>query len=263
MMQTSPSNDDIWGQIDTLRMLLYGESGSGKTTLWATFPGPILALICSGGRKPGELRSINTPEYRKKITPRIVNSSDDLAKYLEEAENYATVVLDHSTGLADMKLKEILGIDELPVQKSWGMASQQQYGQLSIQCKESFRALLNLPGNIVIVAQQRTFGGETDGNSEAIAPTVGAALTPSVTGWLNPACDFVVQMFKRAKMVRKEAEIGGKKVVTWERGKGIEYCLRTEPHDIYQTKFRIPKGQPLPDVIVDPSYEKILKLITG
>lgn len=267
--QTDPEFvGDVWGSIDTIRMLLYGESGSGKTCFWATFPGPILAIICSGGNKPGELRSINKPEFRKKITPRVVNTSDEFRQALEEAEGYATTVLDHSTGFADLLLREILGVPEIPLAKykkagkgeSWSTVTQQQYGELALKCKEAFRDLLNLPGNIVLVAQQRTFGVSEDGKaSEDIRPTVGAALTPSVTGWLNPACDYVVQMFKRPKTEEKTMVGVTRKVKTG----GVEYCLRTEPHDVFMTKFRLPVGHPLPPYIVNPSYEKMMAVING
>jgi len=255
--KTSPE-DDVWGMVETARMLVYGESGSGKTTFAATFPGPILWLICSGGSKPGELRSINTPEYRKKITPKIIRSSDDIAEYLDLAKNYKTVVLDHASGLADLKLKEILGLDELPAQKGWGMATQSQYGQQALQLKETFRALLNLPGNTVIIAQQRTFGEES--NSDVIKPVVGASLSPGVVSWLNPACDFVVQTYKRARMETITTEIAGKPVQTTKRGEGVEYCLRTGQHEVYTSKVRTPK-RGLPECIVDPTYEKFFALL--
>ena len=247
-----------------MRVLLYGASGTGKTTLWATFPGPILCLLCSGGDKPGELRSIDTPEYREKIHPRVLTSSS-LEGSLSEAGAYATVVLDHASGFSDMVLSEIIG-KPVPAQKSWGLASQQQYGQLAMICKESFRRLLGLPCNVVIVAQERTFGGKDDGmDPDLMRPTVGAALTPSLTGWLNPACDYVLQTYKRPVMLRKEtvAVKGQPPIVTHERGKGVEYCLRTEPHDIFMTKFRIPKGHYLPECIVDPTWEKIQSVIRG
>lgn len=245
-------------------MLLYGQSGTGKTTFWATFPGPVMCLVCSGGNKPGELRSIDTPEYRQKITPVIVESSDELKNVLEkEAAGYATVVLDHATGLADLILKEVLGILELPAQKGWGLASQQQYGQVSLQAKEYLRAMLNLPGNVVIVAQERVFGGGEEQQSDVLRPTVGAALTPSLVGWLNPACDYVVQTYKRPKTKEVTTQVGNKSVTTRQRDKGVDYCLRTEPHDTYTTKFRIPRGIPLPECIVDPTYDKMMSLIRG
>lgn len=274
---TSPSETVVrngkgksaWDMAAGIRMLLYGQSRTGKTTLWATFPGPILALICSGGGRPGELRSIDTPEYRKKIDARIVTSTSDLVEMVADAADFGTVVLDHASGLADLILKELLGLEDILIAKyrvagkgeSWSVVSQQQYGQLAIQCKETFRSLLNLPTNVVIVAQERTFGEE--GVSEIIQPTVGAALTPSVAGWLNPACDFVVQTFLRNKTITTNTNIGGKDVSTTKRGAGVEYCLRTAPHDIFMTKFRVPRGREIPDCLVDPTYQKIMSIIRG
>lgn len=254
--------ESAWDLVDTVRMLLYGKSGTGKTTFAATFPDPILWLLCSGGNKPGELRSIDTPENRKRVAPRIISSTSQLKSYIDEAEEYKTVVLDHASGLQDLTLKEILGLEELPAQKSWGMAKQGDYGQSSLMCKELFRALLNCPGNVVIVAQERNFGGE-DTSSDIIQTTVSAALTPSVTGWLGPACDYVVQTFLKPKMEKVKANIGGKEHITERRGVGVEFCLRTGSHDVYQTKFRIPRGIKLPEYIVDPSYDKVMALIKG
>lgn len=258
------ASESAWDLASNVRLLIYGQSGSGKTTFCSTFPDPILWLICSGGNRPGELRSIDTPENRKRITPRIVTDTAELRAMIADHEAFRTVVLDHASGLADLTLKEILGLDELPAQKTWGLAQQQQYGQQALKLKEMFRALLNLPRHVAIIAQERTFGGgEEAGGSDILKPTVGAALTPSVTGWLNPACDFVVQAFKRARMERRVNKVGTKEIETWVRGKGVEYCIRTEPHDTYTTKFRLPKGRELPECIVDPDFDKLKQLIDG
>lgn len=249
---------------DGLKLLVYGQSGSGKTTFWSTFPAPILAIICSGGQKTGELRSLNTPEHRKRIKQVVLRETGEMKElidYLNGDAPFKTVVLDHCSGLQDYTLKEILGLDELPAQKSWGLASQQQYGQSTQQCKEILRGLLNLSINVVLVAQEREF--EASEGSEIAMPYVGAALTPSLTGWLAPACDYVVQTYKRPRMVESVTKVGDKEVRTHKRGKGIEYCLRTEPHDVYMTKFRLPKGHKLPDSIVDPTYQQIISIING
>lgn len=257
--------ESAWDLTSAIKLLLYGRSGTGKTTLWASFPGPILAAICSGGTRPGELRSINAPEMRRKVDARIVRSTDQVWGLIEEAEklgNDGTFVLDHGSGMQDLTLKEILGLDEVPVQRTWGLASQQQYGQSTIMCKELFRAMLSLPCNVVIVAQERNFTDESN-NSELLTPTIGASLTPQLANWLNPACDYVLQTFIRPKMVSKTVKVGGKTKVTKTRGKGVEYCVRTEPHDVFITKFRVPKGHVLPDVIVDADYQKIVAIIEG
>jgi hypothetical protein len=254
-----------FGEDDGLKVLLYGRSGTGKTTLWATFPKPILALVCSGGSKPGELLSIDTPEYRKTIRQVVLEGSREIISVTDALTDGSlrcgTLVLDHASGLQDQVLKEILGLEELPAQKGWGMASQQQYGQCSLQCKELLRALLGLSCNVVIVAQEREFNTEAD--SELIMPFVGAGMTPSVTGWLNTAVDYIAQTFLRQREVTKEAKIGGKVVPTKVKTKEVEYVLRVGPDPVYTTKFRLPRGTPLPDVVVDPTYDKLIALIRG
>lgn len=245
-----------------IKLLLYGQSGSGKTTTWATFPKPILVLVCSGGDNPGELRSIDTPEYRKVIKQVTLRSSLELPELVAHAAGrFQTLVLDHATGFQDKVLAELLNLTELPVQKTWGLASQQQYGQCTLQCKEHLRRLLGFDGNVVVVAQEREFKGEED--SELIMPTVGAGLTPSLTGWLNTAVDYICQTFKRPKAVTSTRTVAGREVVTKKLLREVEYCLRTGPDPVYTTKFRRPKGLPLPHAIVDPDYDKIRRVIAG
>lgn len=288
--RVSPSpNQSVsaWDLADKLNVLLFGDSATGKTTLWATFPGPILALICSGLARPGELRSINTPEYRKKINPVVISSSQEYHAVLDKASDYATVVLDHAIGFSDTVLsKDVLGLTELLKSKfrqaskgeSWGTVEKGQWGQLNIQLMtEHFPRLLDVPGNVVIVAHERIFGGKEDTgvSSDIIKPKIGAALTPQVSEWLHKNCDYNVQTFLRPRMVRETGEVAGQKVETLTRAQGVEYCLRCEPSEIYRTKFRRPAGgKPLPPYLVlgdsvngldkkKSGYQKIVEAING
>jgi len=247
---------------DGISINIYGRSGTGKTTLWATFPGPILCLVCSGGKRPGELRSVDTPEYREKITPRIVTSADSLRRELESAVDYETVVLDHASGLQDLLLKEVLGLDELPAQRSWGMAQQSDWGQCALMMKEVLRAILSLRCNRVIVAQEREFNVDTE--SKLLMPYVASATTPSVVGWLNPACDYIVRTVLRKQTVERKVKIGTKVCTRQVETGEMEYALQVGPDDVFTTKFRKPRGgAKLPDFIVDPDYDKIMELIRG
>lgn len=258
--------DSAWDLIDSLHLLVYGDSATGKTRLWSTFPGPILALICSGSSRPGELKSINTPELRKKIDARVIRRSDDVLRHLERAKDFVTVVQDHGSGLQDLLLKEELGLDDIPATKAWGIASGEQWQSINTKTITFFRAMLDLSCHVVIVAQERVFKGKDEGvQNEIIRPVVGGSLTPTVARWVNPACDYVVQTFKRPVMIEAPLILDGKdtgqKTVT--RGKGVDYCIRCEPHDTFMTKFRVPPGAILPDVIVNPTFAKIASVAAG
>ena len=248
-----------------IKALIYGQSGSGKTTLWSSFPKPILALVISGGDKPGELRSIDTVENRKVISSVNVRHTDeimDLIGYAASSGKYKTLVMDHVSGFQDRVLSQILG-KPVPEQKSWGTASQQQYGQCTQQCKELLRELLSLSLNVVLVGQEKVFGGGSDDATEAIAPTVGAALMPQLGGWVNCAVDYIVHTFKRAKTERRKVTVGNQSMDQVIKLDEVEFCLRTGPHETFVTKFRVPKGTKLPNVMADPTYDKILALIKG
>jgi hypothetical protein len=244
-----------------VKLNIYGMSGSGKTTFWSTFPKPILAIICSG---KGELRSLSL-ETRKVVEAVELENSDevtDLVEYLkDDGSKFKTVVFDHLTRFQDLILKEVVGLDEIPEQSSWGLATQEQYGQVTMQAKERLRGLLNLKQNVILIAQQREFN--VDQKSDALMPYVASALSPSLVGWLNPAVDYICQTYLAPKMVVKTKTVGGKPVTIRERGEGVDFCLRTAPNEVYTTKFRIPKGSKLPDRIVNPTYEKFIKLVRG
>jgi len=243
---------------DGIKFNVYGRSKTGKTRLACTFPKPLLLVGTEKGTR--SVATVKGVDYVR------LESSAEIMELvgLLITGRYRTAVLDTAGGLQDMVLKEILGLSELPVQKSWGMAKREDWGTCGQQTKERLRSLLDLAEshgvNVVVIAHERNFNDE--GSSDLIFPTVGSALTPSVAGWLNGACDYICQTFIREAETVKEISVGGRKSKVKSKTGGAEYCLRTGPHPVYMTGFRLPPGQDaLPDVIVDPSFDKLNKLI--
>lgn len=237
----------------------YGKSGTGKTTLHSTFPKPSLVAICSGA---GETKSIKTTPGIDAVA--LENEAElwDLIELQRSTGKYKTFVLDHASGYQDLVLKKILNKEELPAQMAWGTATQQEWGQLGLRMKDVLRDMLALECNVFIVAQEREFNNEGDSNG-VLAPYVNCALSPSVAGWLGPAVDYLVETFLRMQVVKKTVRVNNQTIERMEETGKVEFCLRTAPHPVYATKFRLPKGTPLPDAIVNPDYTSIMKLING
>jgi hypothetical protein len=242
-----------------IKMCLYGRGKTGKTSLACTFPKPLLLVGTEDGTK--SVRSFKGVDFL-----RLTESSqvDEVAAAV--GDSYKSLVLDTAGGLQDMILKEILGLEDTPIEKSWGMAVREQWQSCGVQTKERLRRLLDLADssgvNVLIIAHERNFNDE--GGSELIFPTVGAALTPSTAGWLNGACDYLCQTFLREQTTVKQVKVAGKEGATMTTRTGkVEYVLRVGPHPIYMTGFRRVHvdGEVMPDVIIDPSYDKILSLI--
>ncbi len=257
-----------------IKMLVYGVSGSGKTTLWSTFPKPILAVLASGGDNPGELRSIDTPENRKGVYTVTLLKSEEMPELLAHARGeFATVVLDHASGLQDLVLKEILNLEEVPVEKTWGLASMEDYGVCARQCKTHLAKLLSLPCNVVIVAQERVFTPKNDESGEAAIgrTTVGPDVIPSLCRWLCPACDYNVQTYTDQKyrevVVKTEKKGKIRETKTKKMLPGVDYYIRCSGDVGFMTKFRVPRGAKMPYSLRigadDSHYERMMAYVRG
>lgn len=245
-----------------IKICIYGKSGSGKTRMLGTFSvlGKLLHIVCSSN-KMNEARSIKGYKNVEVVDLQEPEELPELIDYARD-NDFASVGLDHVTDFCGLVLSRLVGVERMPEQSSWGLASQQQYAQMGFQVKEYLRGLLDLECNVILTGQERVYNTTEDGG-DVVMPFVSVAATPSIAGWITPACDYVCQTFKRKQYVTKTKKIGGKtKTTRTDTGK-VEYCLRTGPDETYMTKFRVPPGTELPDVVADPSYEKIAPLVSG
>jgi hypothetical protein len=266
--QASSLDDDVLSRIvslaelpyDGIKMLIYGHSGTGKTRMIGSFheAGPLLHMICSSN-KTNEARSIRGISGIDVVE---IKDPDDVSKLVRYAEKkgYATVALDHLTEFGNLVLAKILKVDKLPEQASWGLASQQQYQQMSLQVKEHLRNLLDFSGNVLIAGQQRTYDMTEDSEGNPLLPYVSVATTPAVAGWVTPACDYIVNTFKQREQIVSNKKIGDKIKQTVTPGQ-VQYFARTGPSEIYVTKFRVPPGTDIPDSIMNPTYANMKYLL--
>jgi hypothetical protein len=249
-----------------MKVSLFGMPKTGKTRLACTFPKPLLII----GSEDGTASVVGTKGVQFIRLRECAEISELIDGPIKEGV-YKTVVLDNGTKLRDMRIAEILGLSETPVQKGWGFARREQWGECANSLKQLLRPLVDLPDtmdlNVVIIAHEGSISGsdeDSNGASDVIRPAVSSMLGKSLCLWVNGWADYMGQTFIREVEETVNASVGGQtKSMTRRTGKK-EYCLRIGAHDIYTTSFRLPPSLANPpEVIVNPTYEKIKTLIQG
>ncbi len=243
----------------------YGRNGTGKTVLACTFPKPLLLIGFEDGTK--SVKRVKGVEFARvqanPSNPKVwgINEIDKLAK--RAGNDFVTVVLDTVTSLQDQVLVELLGLSKIPVQSSWGAVSRDQYRQRSERTRECMRLFLDLPINVVALAQEKDHSNkeEAAGEGEVLAPFIASSLGATTCGWLHDACDYICQTFIREQTVTKSITIGKKERFQKSKTGKSEYCLRTLVHPLYACKLRIDRSVKVPEVIVDPTFSKFNQII--
>jgi len=230
--------------------LFYGKAGRGKTKTAASYPKPLLLLDINNERGTKTVKTVKGLRIA-----RITTWDDfiDLYWWLREGQDYKSVVLDQITGLQDLGMTMIRdkhgkSDDDLFTQKNWGELS----GELKTWL-QNYRELSDLY-NIVFLAHERIFDEDQDAEASDLSPSVGARVMPSVGSFIDGACDIIGQSFVHMRKIKE----GGKTV------HNPQYCMRIGPHPSYITKIRRPpEAGPLPQYIVNPSYQKLVAIENG
>jgi hypothetical protein len=234
-----------------LVMMVYGRSGTGKTAFGATFPKPILFI---------DTNERGTETIRQEEDVDVVRITEwaeieELYWGLRDNETevqYASIVIDQVTNLQDIAMKEVLrknrkGADEPFSVRNWG-----QLGGLLKQLISDFRELSD-EYNLLLIAHERAYAGGED-DQEAIEPSIGARVMPSVGSFLDGAVDAIGSTFIRERFVTEDRK----------EIRHVDYCMRIGPHAFYSTKVRRPvSAGPIPELIVNPTYAKIRLLAEG
>jgi hypothetical protein len=248
--------DDIIGKIapigqssEYLTVLLYGRAGTGKTTLLATFPKPLLLIDI----KEQGTASVRAVPGIESVSISHWDEYESLFHFLKrKGKKYKTIGSDPISGL------QRLGIDKAREQTKkleGDLLSRKDWGQVSggmTTWLGHYRDLVAQGHHIVFTAHERTTTGE-DSPEEQIDPSIGPQLMPSVASFICGAVDVLGHTFVRERSIKKD----GKKL------RKVEYGLRIGPHGYYNTKVRSPRDYTPPDVIVDPSFESIVKVTRG
>jgi phage nucleotide-binding protein len=251
---TSPAVADIAKKIQKvtsmeliIAALFYGRSGSGKTTLAASFPGPKLLLDF---REKGT-DSVSDDEDLDVLPIETWEDVEPAYWHIKNSGKYKTIIIDQVSSMQDM-CREFMMEKEEKEQMSLRL-----FGMVSGEMKTwliNYRDLIDDGINVIFLAHDRTRNVEEDDEEDQLDPNIGPQLMPSIAGTLMGAVKVIGNTYIRERFGARDPE-------TKKRPRFVEYCLRVGPHSVYSTKLRTPKGNEVPSFIVNPDYEKILKLM--
>lgn len=270
---------------DFVKMVLYGQNRTGKTTLACQFPKPLLLISFEPADKSGGAISVKKIPGVEFLQVGTVDRAIRLAKELQGNTDFKTHVIDSVTSCQDIVLKDILGLDDAPVQQNWGEVSRDDYRRRSEQTKEVLRLYSNLQAHTIFLAKERDHNPQ-----EKDKPTMlrgsgfesffAADLGGQTVGWLQDACDYICRLYLEKETIvevkKKDVIVKGKdgkkrteqREVTVEKETGkVVRRLRTLYHPNFSAGFRSPDPDRVPEFLqaVTPKamYEAVWKLIKG
>lgn len=243
--------------------MFYGRSGTGKTTLAGSFPGKKLLLDI---KDVGDDSLEGTPN----IEVLDVTSWDEFEVaywYLKKhPKEYDVLIIDTMSQLQQLAIRKVLTDEGKDADRAgdWGTMTKQMWGEVASLMKGWILHLRDLPMQVVFIAQDRVFNsGDDDDSSSDLAPEVGPGLSPSIAKTLNAAVHVVANTFIRCREIRVKVKKPEKGKPPYKFVEKIEFCLRVGPNPTFITKVRKAKAILLPEVIVDPSYDKIMAILSG
>lgn len=233
-----------------LAALVYGRSGTGKTTISATFPKPLLLLDVreKGTDSIANVKGVEVGRIEK------WEDFENIYWYIESGTTkYKTVVIDQITQLQDLAIIQAMEddgkkVDDTISKRNWGQAA----GLMKTWIL-NYRDLVEKDIHVVFLAHDRATDSGDTGDDDQLDPSIGARVMPSVASFLNGAVKVIGNTF-----IRETHSIQNNKKV-----RSVEYAMRIGPHANYTTKIRSPVGIKSPDIIVDPSYDKLVAVVKG
>ena len=223
--------------------VIYGKSASGKTALLATFPKPLLYL------QIGDDGSNTISNVDGIDAIRVANLADlkEIMQELKKDKKYKTVAADTFS----MVVNEWM--DENAVKKN-KRVTQQMWGDLKTDTEEMIRAWKKLAETKVVVLTCHEATDAFEGMEGEIAPDVRPSVSKGARTYLEGMANFGIH----TTVIEKEQDNkdGSTEVV-------YKHAIHLATNPYYWVKTQKPKEIKLPKLVINPTFDKIMKLMKG
>ena len=223
--------------------VIWGKSGSGKTHMLSTFPKPILYLQY-GDDGTGTIEDVDG------IDVIVIEDQRHLEGLLEEArldEKYATVAIDTFSLFVNE------WIDENAVRKN-KRVTQQMWGDLKTDTEKLIKMAKTLSRFKTVVLTCHESTDVIEGMEDEIMPDVRPSVSKGARTYLESMANFGIHTTVIEKEVTKND--GTSDTV-------VKHAAHIAPNPYYWTKLQKPASVKVPKMVVNPTYDKIIKLMKG
>lgn len=223
--------------------VVYGKSGSGKTWFLSTFPKPILYLQFGDDG----YSTIQEEKGIKIITVKDQSHLETLLKDARKDNKYKTIAVDTFSLIVNE------WIDENAVQKN-KRVTQQMWGDLKTDTEKLIKMSKTLSQNHIVVLTCHESTDSIEGMEDEITPDVRPSVSKGARTYLESMANFGIHM----TVIEKEVEDknGVPQMVA-------RHATHLSPNPYYWTKIQKSANIKVPKMVINPSYDKIIKLMKG
>lgn len=223
-------------------VVLYGKSASGKTKVGSTFPKPML-YVKIGDDGVNTIKKVSGISI---VEPRTTAELKQVFEELEKDKTYKSVFVDTFSLLVNEWKNENV------IQKGKKM-TQQLWGDLLTETEELIRLAHKLSKKKWVILSGHEVTDSIEGMEDELLPDVRISISKGARTYIEGMANFGIHTVK----IQKESV----DKTTGEVKEIVKYAADIGPNPYYWTKFQIDPKIKLPNRIINPSYEKIMKLI--
>lgn len=221
--------------------VIWGKSGTGKTKFISSLPKPMLYIRVGDDGS----NTISNVEGIKAIS---VSSTEDLkavGKELKTDKAYKSVAVDTFSMITNV------WIDSNITQKKKKM-TQQAWGDLKVETEELIKIFHEVAASHIVALTCHESNDSIEGMEDEIIPDFRPSTTKGARTYLEGMANYGIHMAKMKRTVIKDGE--EKEVV--------KYVGHLGANSYYWTKLQVDPEIKIPASVVNPSYSKIMKIIT-
>lgn len=220
----------------------WGKSGTGKTKFVASLPKPLLYIRVGDDGS----NTIANVDGIKAIHAETLEQLKEIGKELQKDKEFTSVAVDTFSMITNV------WIDQNITQKKKKM-TQQAWGDLKVETEELIKIFHEVAATHIVALTCHESNDSIEGMEDEIIPDFRPNTTKGARTYLEGMANYGIHMAKMKKTVIKD---GVEKEV-------VRYVGHLGANSYYWTKLQIDPDIKVPDAVVNPTYDKIMKIING